>query len=319
MVFTRRILFFFISSLMLISCASNQKKERQVEPDASFDIPLSDMSARDPFIFVDPATEMYYLPVNGGTNVKMYQSKDLKMWKSLGVVFQPEDDFWGKTDFWAPDLYLYKGKYHLFVTFSGENKIRGTSILVADEAAGPYTPLVNKPTTPDDWMALDGALYVDDKGTPWHLYCHEWLQVKDGEIIAQQLTADLTETAGEPILLFKASEAPWTPDDKKDGNYVTDAPVINKMADGKLVMTWSSFDDKNKYNIGVCYSENGVLGPWVHDEKPLVDNNGGHAMLFADFDGQMHISYHSPNDGGPARIMIEPVKYENGKLSIIRK
>lgn len=309
------ILFFIIITLPSVG---NDNKEIPKKPKGGFDIDISDMSARDPFIFADPKTKMYYLAVNGGTNVKMYASKDLKKWKDLGVVFQPKADFWGKTDFWAPDLYFYKGKYYLFVTFSGEDKMRGTSILVAEKASGPYQPLVNAPTTPAHWMALDGALYIDDNDVPWMLYCHEWLQVKDGEIVAQQLSGDLKTMVGEPIVLFKASEAPWTPDNKADGNYVTDAPVINKMPDGRLVMTWSSFGSDGKYNIGVCYSDNGLKGPWIHGKDGLVDNDGGHAMLFKDFQGQMKISYHSPNSGGPARIMIQPVKYENGKLSIVK-
>lgn len=305
-------------TLNVLACTGSSKKETPAQPDEIFDIHISDMSARDPFIFADPETKMYYLAVNGGSNVKMYKSKDLTMWKDEGVAFQPQPDFWGKADFWAPDLYFYKGKYYLFVTFSGEDKMRGTSVLVSDKPSGQYEPLVNKSTTPSDWMALDGALYFDEKNTPWMLYCHEWLQVKDGEIVAQQLSEDLKTTVGEPVVLFTASQAPWTPDYDPNENYITDAPVINKMPDGKLVMTWSSFGKDKKYNIGVCYSENGLFGPWVHDEQPLVDNDGGHAMLFKDFDGQMKISYHSPNSGGPARIMIQPVKYENGKLAIVQ-
>jgi len=306
-----------IIALNALSCSVTNKKETPVEPDEIFDINISDMSARDPFILADSQTKLYYLPVSGGGKIKMYKSKDLKMWKDEGTAFDPKPDFWGKTDFWAPDLYYYKGKYYLFVTFSSEAGMRGTSILMSDKAQGPYEPLVNSPTTPADWMALDGALYIDDNNVPWMLYCHEWLQVKDGEIVAQQLSKDLKTTVGEPIILFRASQAPWTPDYKEDGNYVTDAPVINKMPDGKLVMTWSSFGRDGKYNIGVCYSENGIRGPWVHGEEGLVNNDGGHAMLFRDFGGNMKISYHSPNSGAPARIVISPVKYEDGKLIVL--
>lgn len=305
--------------LNALSCTGNSKKEIPNEPDEVFNINIADMSARDPFVFVDPVTKMYYLPVSGGNHVKMYKSKDLTMWKDEGIAFEPQADFWGKTDFWAPDLYMYDGKYYLFVTFSSEAGMRGTSILVSDSAGGTYQPLVNTPLTPADWMALDGSLYVDDEGTPWHIYCHEWVQVKDGEVVAQKLTKDLKSVDGEPVILFKASQAPWAPVNKEDGNYVTDAPVINKMPDGKLIMTWSSFDKSGKYNIGVCHSESGnVLGPWIHEEEALVDNNGGHAMLFKDLNGQMKISYHSPNAGEPARIMIQDVKYENGKLSVVK-
>lgn len=308
----------FLIALITFSCSGNVKKETSVEPEEIFDLNIAEISMRDPFIFADPETKMYYVPANGGGKVKMYKSKDLKKWKSLGAVFEPQPDFWGKKDFWAPDLYQYDGKYYLFVTFSDEAGMRGTSVLVSDKVDGPYQPLVNGPLTPADWMALDGALYVDDDGTPWHIYCHEWLQVKDGEVVAQKLTKDLKAVDGEPVVLFSASQAPWTPDNKEDGNYVTDAPTINKMPDGKLVMTWSSFGRDGKYNIGVCYSDNGVLGPWVHGEESLVNNDGGHPMLFTDFDGQLNISYHSPNGGTPARITIEPVKYENGVFSIGR-
>lgn len=302
----------------LFSCKFKTEVKETPGPEV-FDVEIAGMSVRDPFIFVDQETKMYYMPVNSaGKAVGMYKSKDLKKWKSLGNVFEPQTDFWGKADFWAPDLYHYDGKYYLFVTFSSETGMRGTSVLVSDNVTGQYEPLVNAPLTPADWMALDGALYIDDDGTPWHIYCHEWLQVKDGEVVAQKITKDLKTVDGEPVVLFTASQAPWTPDDKVDGNYVTDAPTINKMPDGRLVMTWSSFGRDGKYNIGVCYSENGVLGPWVHGEESLVDNDGGHPMLFTDFDGQLKISYHSPNSGAPERITIEPVKYENGVLSIVK-
>lgn len=277
-------------------------------------IKSEDIRIRDPFVFLDEKSGYYYIPVSAGSGFKMYKSQNLEEWIDLGMCFQPEDDFWGKTDFWAPDMYMYKGKYYIFGTFSSKNKMRGTSILVATKPEGPYSPLMNEPITPPDWMALDGALYIDDKGQPWMLYCHEWLQVKDGEIVAQRMSKDLKRMIGEPVILFKASYAPWTGCDAV--NYVTDAPFIYKIDNKRLCMTWSSVGKNGKYCIGASYSENGILGPWIHEPEPLNDDDGGHAMLFTAKDGKLKISYHAPNSKTETLIIKNAVS-EDGKLKII--
>ena len=264
-------------------------------------VKTSDIRVRDPFILVDEATKHYYLHINGRNKVKVYKSKDLQVWKDCGYSFIPDTNFWGKQDFWAPDVYQYNGKYYLFITLSAPGIKRGTSILVADKPEGPFKPLVNRAVTPNDWMCLDGSLYVDNAGTPWILYCHEWLEVGDGEIVAQKLTKDLKSTVGKPIVLFKASAAPWVGDITSGEGIVgkvTDAPFIHKLDDGTLIMLWSSISKENKYAIGQAISKSGsVLGPWEHLDKPLNDDTGGHAMLFTNLNGQLMISYHAPNIG----------------------
>jgi arabinan endo-1,5-alpha-L-arabinosidase len=167
-------------------------------------------------------------------------------------------------------------------------------------------------------MFLDGSLYVDDTNKPWIIYCHEWLEATDGQIVAQQLTDDLKETIGEPQILFTASQAAWTRAITASGvtGYVTDAPFIYRAKNGELLMTWSSFDKTGKYAIGLSRSESGtILGPWKHDAQPLNIDDGGHAMLFTDFAGNLKISYHSPNNG-TEKPVIYGVSESNGNLSI---
>ena len=62
-------------------------------------------------------------------------------------------------------------------------------------------------------------------------------------------------------------------------------------------------DGNGQYAIGVARSQSGtILGPWLQDPQPLNPNdNGGHAMIFRDFDGVLRISYHSPNTPGEVR------------------
>ena len=324
---------FIISVLFIVLCCSCTSKtnEDQVNPipidpipnpvDYSYKIDIKDMKMRDPFVFVDTLSKKYYIPASTGDNqsFSMYESKDLMKWKSLDKAFIASQNFWGKTDFWAPDMFEYKGKFYMIATFSAPGYHRGCSILVSDTPAGPYTPLSNKPVTPANWGCLDGTLVIDNN-EPYLLYCREWLEVGDGQMYLQKLTDDLSKTAADPQLLFSASSASWVGPITSEGvtGFVTDAPFIYKTPENKLIMIWSSFSKSNgKYCIGLARSTSGLItGPWVQDPNPLNNDDGGHAMLFKSLDGKIKISYHSPNTY-PNYLTIYDVDMYQGKLTIL--
>jgi beta-xylosidase len=284
-----------------------------------YTIDVGEWQVRDPFIFVDKNEKMYYLHVNENPSIGVYKSRDLKQWKKVGKSFVPDSIFWGTKDFWAPDMVFYKGKYYLLVTFSSDTQKRGTGILVSDSPAGPFVPLINEAITPANWTCLDATLYIDDNGNPWLLYSREWIEVIDGQIIAQRLSDDLKTLSGDPHILFKASDAPWTGSIKYNDyitGYVTDAPFIYKSSvSGKLFMLWSSYDKNGKYAIGVAESGNGKIdGTWIQFPETLNSDDGGHAMIFEDLDGILRISYHAPNNN--SRITVRNILEENGILTI---
>ena len=277
---------------------------------------------RDPFILPVPEENKYYLFGTGwtlpdGPGFMVYESPDLKTWSGPSAAFQYSGDFWADQNYWAPEVHKYKGRYYLFGSFKAEGVCRGTQILVSDRPEGPYQPLSSRPATPEDWECLDGTLYIDDSGTPWMVFCHEWTQVVDGEMSAIQLTNDLTKGIGEPILLFLASDALWVMDiGKERRGKVTDGPFFHRMEDGSLNMIWSSFDGKG-YCLAVARSESGELaGPWKHPKKPIYDDNGGHGMLFHTFDGELLLILHQPNSGAPPVPTIMEVVDQNGVLVI---
>jgi arabinan endo-1,5-alpha-L-arabinosidase len=73
--------------------------------------------------------------------------------------------------------------------------------------------------------------------------CHEWVQVEDGEVCAVRLTEDLKEALGEPIILFRASEAPWTtplvhPKRSSPNNHVTDGTYMYRASNGDMKGSW---------------------------------------------------------------------------------
>ena len=326
----------FIISLLFIflycSCSSkiNESPVKPIPIDTttnslnnSYTIDIKDFKMRDPFVFVDEVSKKYYIPASSGDNQSftMYESKDLIKWKSLGKIFIASQSFWGKTDFWAPDMFEYKGKFYMIATFSAPGYHRGCSILVSDTPTGPYTPLTNKPITPANWGCLDGTLVIDNN-QPYLMYCREWLEVGDGQMYIQKLSDDLSKMVGEPQLLFSASSANWVGPITHNGitGFVTDAPFIYKTSENKLIMLWSSFAKSNgKYCIGVARSTSGLItGPWVQDPNPLNNDDGGHAMLFKSLDGKTKISYHSPNSY-PNYVTIYDLDIYQDNLTILNQ
>jgi len=272
----------------------------------------SEVHTRDPFIVADAATQTYYLvssmqrPAHAGKGVSVFTSKDLKSWRGPISVFDLPADCWAQGDIWAPEMHFYQGRYFLFTTFNAPvgpaepwpkdlpRMRRGTVVLEADSPLGPFKPLQPRPHTPTNELALDGTLWIED-GVPYMVYCHEWTQIKDGTINALRLKKDLSDAEGEPMVLFKASDAAWTP--RHQPTYVTDGPYLYRSKTGKLIMIWSTWLDKI-YATGVAVSGTGKLkGPWTHETRPLFDADGGHGMIFRKFDGTLMLVLHQPNGG----------------------
>jgi len=239
-----------------------------------------------------------------GVGFDSYKSKDLIGWEGPIPAFRPAKSFWGKENFWAPEVHYFNDRYYMFATFIAERRYRATQILVSDRVAGPYLPLTEDPITPPNWQCLDGTLFVEADGTPWIIFCHEWVQIHNGSICTMQLSPDLKKAVSPPVFLFSASEAPWalslTGWDGEDPRYhfptyVTDGPFLFRLKDESLIMLWSSFGSKG-YAMGIARSETGhVTGPWRQDPTPLWLEDGGHGMLFRTFEGQLMLTFHSPN------------------------
>jgi arabinan endo-1,5-alpha-L-arabinosidase len=278
---------------------------------------LSDIHIRDPFILPVPSERRYYLYGTMGPyawtesapGFDCLISDDLKNWEGPVPVFRPPAGFWADRNFWAPEVYAYRGRYFMSASFKAARICRGTQILAADSPRGPFLPLNAGPVTPPDWECLDGTLFVEADGRPWMVFCHEWVQAGDGEICALPLSEDLASTAGEPVVLFRASQAPWVQqiDSKGRKGHVTDGPWMHRLPGGELLMLWSSFG-ADGYAVGVARSgSGGVRGPWRHDARPLYGKDGGHGMTFRDFHGRLWLSLHHPNGHPDERPVLIPL------------
>lgn len=279
---------------------------------------FADINIRDPFILMENGRYYMY-----GTRAKntwerqplqklgfdVYVSDDLESWSEPKEIFSYKDGFWGTTQYWAPEVHKYNGKFYMLATFKGDGYHRGTAILECDTPDGIFKEHSNGAVTPSDWECLDGTLYVEN-GVPYIIFCHEWMQIKDGTVCARQLSPDLREAVGEPILLWRASDAVWKHDiGNGKGCFVTDGPFIIKN-DKELISIWSSFY-KGEYCEAIARSSNGRLdGEWTIDERLIYERDGGHGMVFADKDGSSFFVFHAPNDTPNERPCIKKISLD---------
>lgn len=278
---------------------------------------LSDINIRDPFILV--ADNKYYM---FGTRCRktelpgfdVYISDDLNEWSDPIEVFTKPDDFWADREFWAPEVHKYNGKYYMFASFKNETQCRGTQILVSDKPDGPFSVHSKNPITPSDWECLDGTFYTDKNGTPYMIFCHEWVQVNDGEMCAIKLSEDLKNPVGTPVILFTASEPDWAVKDRK--TFVTDGPFLYRLATRELLMIWSSFSHDG-YVEAVVYSDNGEInGNWKHKTELLFSKDGGHGMIFTSKTGELMFIMHSPNSSPDERPILQRIYEKDRTLHI---
>ena len=263
---------------------------------------VDEIRIRDPFILTDEKKGLYYMygttalceGLAAKNFVSVYVSKDLVEFSQPITVFCGGQDFWATCDYWAPEVYLYRGKYYMFLSLNSETRCRGTQVFFSDSPTGSFVPLTKFPVTPSDWECLDGTFYREN-GKNYMVFCREWVQVGDGEIYAMQLSDDLSTVVGEPFRLFRASECacivPFA-GEKHAACYVTDGPFLFREG-GMVHMLWSSLS-LGEYVVLHSYAPS-VEGKWSHNARPAVQSDGGHAMIFQLLNGEKKLALHRPN------------------------
>ena len=263
---------------------------------------------RDPFIVVFEG--VYYAYGTGWVYYKNTTGDLASGWEGpVMCVEVPED---AETNFWAPEVHRYNGKFYMFSTYlSKKTGHRGCFIAESDTPEGPFRMISGGHLTPKEWDCIDGTFYIDKEGKPWMVFVHEWTSMPDhvGTMAAARLSDDLTHFISEPIELFRADAPKWA----KAG--VTDGCFLYRTSDGRLLMTWSNFDAYG-YCVAIAESDSGEIdGKWLQHDELLYSKgedrlyDGGHGMLFRALDGKMYFSMHSPN-GAVGDRHEKPVFYE---------
>lgn len=277
---------------------------------------------RDPYVLVHEGK--YYLYGSRGKTCweyddgfDVYVSDDLENWNGPYEIFHNDGSFWCDYNYWAPEVHYWKGNFYLFASFKPAGKSRGTAIMRSDSPMGPFKPMTDGCITPADWECLDGTFYVSRDGKPYMIFCHEWLQVVDGEICCMPLKDDLSGPDGDVRVLFKATAADWSrPTTMPDGfkGYVTDGPFMWRTQEGRLLMLWAGFSGSG-YTEGLAISDNDEITGNFSQIPPLFEKDGGHGMVFRDNNGTLRMVLHSPNKPPLERPQFYFIKEENGILA----
>ena len=290
---------------------------------------LKEINIRDPFVL--PFEGRYYLY---GTRVRLtkefpygwgdqrgfdvYVSADLIEWDGPVSVFEAGGEFWGTSEFWAPEVHAYRDRFYMFASFISVKTRRGTGILVSDDPLGPFVPLVNHPLTPSDWECLDGTLHVDSHGRPHIVFCHEWVQIGIGTVCEALLSNDLTQAVSEPRILWSATDFKRCVSISEDSNaFITDGPYLFRDDSGSLCCLWSSFSEKGYCEL-VSKSDNGDIdGNWMICQDPVTEIDGGHGMIFTDYSGRTVFIMHRPNSAESERPELYSFSEDNGRFKVI--
>lgn len=298
-----------LCTIALCAAAIGASAQTKVERQFKENIPLDSIRLSDPCILADKKTKMYYMTGTGGL---MWTSPDLARWTGPYKVTKHDPKSWMGPNpmIWAAELHEYKGKYYYFATFTNKDESCGTflgkrverrasHVLVADKPMGPYKPMKDEMYLPANRPTLDGTFWVEKDGTPYMVYCGEWLETNNGTMERIQLKPDLSGTIGEAKVLFTAHDATWSRSNeggKIGPNKVTDGPYLFRTETGRLGMIWTNWI-YDVYTQGVAYSQSGTIdGPWIQEKEPITPPNFGHAMLFRTFEGKLLMSIHSHKD-----------------------
>lgn len=273
------------------------------------------INLRDPFVLV--YDNRYYLYGTRGETAfadeafgfDVYVSEDLEDWEGPHEIFHRPENFWSRKCYWAPEVYRYQNRFFMFATFADEHNSLGTAVLVSDSPEGPFEMHSDGYVTPSDWRCLDGTLYVSEEGKPYMVFCHEWVQIKDGTICAMELSEDLKKAVSEPRTLFSASSAEPFVREYQPAHYVTDGPFLIRTPDGKLHMLWSTYGITGYVEATAHSDSDEITGTWKADAELLYDHDGGHGMIFKDLKGNYCLSLHYPNTFGSEHPRFIPLEY----------
>ena len=279
----------------------------------------NEINIRDPFILFE--NEKYYMYGTRGENFgqktggfDVYVSTDLENWSEPIECFNSDKYNMNTNVNWAPEVHKYKDNYYMFATFTKPNGLRGTYILKGDSPLGEFKPHSNGAVTPEEWECLDGTFYIDKNGKPFIIFCHEHTQIIDGTICYAELNDDLTAVTGEVVTMFPGSEPFFIKKAPDDGHFVTDGPFMYRSKTNELFMLWSTFINHQYAECLVKFNDGELNMNFTH-LAPLIDDDGGHGMIFKD-DENIYLTFHSPNKSLYERPKFVKIKDSGDCLEI---
>ena len=125
--------------------------------------------AADPFILRAVDGRYYlYCTSEDGSGIPIHVSDDLVHWQRCGTAIGKDTARWGVDCFWAPECYEINGKYYLFYSADWKENPTGAlenfriGVAVADDPAGPFADMADKPIFDPGYPIIDADVYTED-------------------------------------------------------------------------------------------------------------------------------------------------------------
>lgn len=235
-------------------------------------------NAPDPYVLKDNGTYYLYATTDPLDGFRVSSSTDLVNWKDLGLCARKGDIYGGK-DFWAPEVYSYRGKYYLL--YSADEHL---ALAVSDAPTGPFVKTQDSYLLED--RCIDGHFFFDDDGSIY-LYIAYFVNSCE-EIWGCRMEPDLSGIV--PGTLTRLTSC------QKDEGRVNEGPFMLKYQ-GKYFLTYSinGYTEHN-YSVRLAVADSplgtyNAKGTILQKSGPLV-GTGHHSFTTSPDGTELIIVYH---------------------------
>ena len=258
---------------------------------------------------------------NYNEGIKLWKSKDLASWESLGFVWKYGSSPWhkkyldAKKPLWAPEIHYLKGTFWLTYSipgWDGTGKTSGCGLLrsTTGKPEGPYADVQPNERIGDE---IDASLFEDDDGSVYYLW-------HSGKIA--KMKSDMSGLA-EPYHWLKTTASDPNPKHhsglcagifgKDSFDHVGFEGASMFKANGRYYLSCADEFDR-RYSCMVASSTN-LYGPYSERYEALP--HAGHNVFFKDPAGQWWSTFFGSDPSAPWREQpgILPIRFdENGRV-----
>lgn len=217
----------------------------------------------DPYVLLDDGTYYLYGTQSPHRGFRVYQSTDLVTWTGGEFCFVKGDHGWGKTDFWAPEVYRKGATFYMF--FTAKNPEAGIRNICIATASSPLGPFIEKkaPLLPHGSF-IDSHLYEDEKsGT---IYCYATVEDRTpNELVCGTLKPSLLEWETSPTAVLGVSQ-------KWENRWVEGPYIVQHGQHYYLMYSGNAYWEPG-YGVGYATATS-PMGPWEKSpDNPILRMN----------------------------------------------
>jgi GH43 family beta-xylosidase len=294
--------------------------------------PLPIKNIGDPFVLRAPDGTYYCYATSASDGFKAWTSPDLAHWKEIGYVYKRKDDSWGESDFWAPEVLHYAGKYFLHYSARwGKNQSLRIGVATADSPGGPFEDVFNHPMFDFGYAAIDGHVLIDDDGSKYFYYARDCSEnMVDGRheshLYVARLNDDLISLEAEPLLIMRP-EQEWECRSGPEWLW-NEGPFVLKHNHKYYLMYSANFYASRDYSVGYAVADS-PLGPFVKSpHNPVlvstraeISGPGHNSVTNSPNGSDLFIVYHihtdPQNPSGDRQVCIDRMGFrEDGSLYV---